>query len=200
MLFWHCHKLYFLRCALVLLVAFISSVSFSSVVVSQDDPSKEIIVEKSAGSDSLNGDSVVARTKEKAAPFFHKPPMATAIKSLFFTHWHYQAIKDAKNSQGVVRLPSDWELNKENTDDVIDPGPRDVSLGGILYKSDDNWTIWLNGQRITPDAVPPEVLDLRVFDSHIEIKWHDDYTDKIFPIRMRAHERFNLDTRTFLPG
>ncbi len=73
-------------------------------------------------------------------------------------------------------------------------------LGGIVYAREGEWTIWLNGRRITPEAVPKEVLDLRVFEDYIEVKWLDDYTNQIFPLRLRTHQRFNMDTRVFLPG
>ena len=77
---------------------------------------------------------------------------------------------------------------------------REIILGGILYVSDDDWTIWLNGKRVTPKALPKEVIDLKVYDAHIEVKWFDDWTNQIFPIRLKTHQRFNIDTRIFLPG
>ncbi|MBI1301040.1 MAG: hypothetical protein GC137_05185 [Alphaproteobacteria bacterium] len=123
------------------------------------------------------------------------------IPSLFFTFWQSRAIEDAKNAVGTVRPPTDAELDTIPGDDVPrDPGIRNIQLGGIVYEGKEVWTIWLNGQRVTPDSVPKEVLDLRVFDDYIELKWLDEYTNQVFPIRMRAHQRFNLDARMFLPG
>ncbi len=124
------------------------------------------------------------------------------IPSLFFTYWQHEAIQDAKNSRGVVRPPTKAELEaiKKGEDFKPKPGVRDITLGGIVYVKAGDWTVWLNGQRITPDAVPTEILDLRVYKDYIEVKWMDEYTDQVFPIRLRAHERFNLDTRMFLPG
>lgn len=124
------------------------------------------------------------------------------MPSLFFTYWQHQAIKDAKNKRGVVRQPTQQELEAiERGDDLeLDPERRYITLGGIVYKGKDNWTIWLNGKRVTPTAVPEEVLDLRVYKDYIEVKWIDDFTKQIFPIRMRAHQRFNMDMRIFLPG
>jgi len=131
----------------------------------------------------------------------HSQPLSEKMPSLFFTYWQHEAIQDAKNSRGVVRPPTQEELDAINQGEDFrpDPGIRDITLGGIVYVKNGDWTIWLNGQRVTPDAVPEEVLDLRVHKNHIEVKWLDDYTDQVFPIRLRAHERFNLDTRMFLP-
>ncbi len=124
------------------------------------------------------------------------------MSSLFFTYWQHQSIIDAKNSHGKVRPPTEAELKALEEDEVlsIDPERRYVSLGGIVYKTENDWTIWLNGKRVTPDAVPKEVMGLKVFEDYIEVKWLDAYTNSIFPLRLRAHQRFNMDMRIFLPG
>ena len=124
------------------------------------------------------------------------------MSSLFFTYWQHQSIIDAKNSHGRVRPPTKAELAalESGEDFKPDPGRRDISLGGIVYNNDDDWTIWLNGLRVQPDAIPKEVLSLEVFKDYIEVKWHDKYTNKIYPLRLRSHQRFNMDMRIFLPG
>lgn len=124
------------------------------------------------------------------------------IPSLFFTYWQHRAILQAQRSRGVVRPPTKAELDALDRGDDFqpDPGVRNITLGGIVFAHKDDWVIWINGVRVTPDAVPKEVIDLRVFKDYIEIKWHDDYTNQIFPLRLRANQRFNLDARIFLPG
>lgn len=129
------------------------------------------------------------------------------MPSVLFTYWEHTAIKEAKRARGSVRAPTAEELARDlskGEGDVakIKPPPeeRDIKLGGIVFNSQADWTIWLNGKRVTPNAVPEEVLDLRVFSEYIELKWFDDYTNQIFPIRLRTNQRFNIDTRIFLPG
>lgn len=129
-------------------------------------------------------------------------PSIDKMSSLFFTYWQHQSIIDAKNSHGKVRPPTEAELKALEEDLPLntDPERRYVTLGGIVYKTENDWTIWLNGKRVTPDAVPKQVLDLRVFKDYIEVKWLDEYTNSIYPLRLRAHQRFNMDMRIFLPG
>lgn len=131
---------------------------------------------------------------------------AESYPSLLFTYWEQVAIEDARRSRGLNRAPTDAELMRDlQTDDDgerVKPPPeaRNIALSGIAYKASKNWTIWLNGKRVTPDAIPEEALDLKVFKEYIEIKWYDEYTNRIIPIRLRPHQRFNIDTRIFLPG
>lgn len=123
------------------------------------------------------------------------------IPSILFTYWEYTAIQEAKKSRGSFKDPDDvpiedFEMEEEN----IQPGNRDIRLSGIVFKSSKDWTIWLNGQRITPVAVPKEIIDIKVYEEYIEVKWFDNYTKQILPIRLRPHQRFNIDSRIFLPG
>lgn len=130
-----------------------------------------------------------------------KPFSPAKIRSLFFTHWQHEALMDAKRSRGNVRPPTQSELNALGTPgETVKPENRDIALNGIVFVNDADWTIWINGMRVTPSAIPREVIDLRVFKEYIEVKWLDDYTNQIFPIRLRTHQRFNLDARIFLPG
>lgn len=130
------------------------------------------------------------------------------IPSILFTYWEYTAIIDAKNARGTPRGVTEEELRREMEkslkpeEERIKPPPeeRDISLGGIAYTTKKDWTIWLNGQRITPDAMPKEIIDLQVYRHYVDMKWMDDYTLRVYPIRLRAHQRFNLDSRIFLPG
>lgn len=127
--------------------------------------------------------------------------------SILFTHWEHVAIQDARRYVGDTRNVTDSELAKdlkqrEDIGEKIKPPPeeREIRLSGIVFHGKADWAIWLNEERITPDAIPKEVMDLRVYKEYIEFKWFDEYTNQIFPIRLRPHQRFNIDTRIFLPG
>lgn len=125
------------------------------------------------------------------------------IPSVLFTYWEHTAIMEAKSARGSVRPPTEAELAASVPDEEGRPKPppeeRELRLAGIVYVRHGDWTIWLNEKRVTPTAVPPEAIDLEVYKEFIELKWHDDYTNQIFPIRLRPHQRFNLDARIFLP-
>jgi hypothetical protein len=117
------------------------------------------------------------------------------MKPTFFTLYQYLLLEEAK--QGI--MIGHVDLGDEAVEDRP-RGIREISLGGIAYNSEDSWTVWLNGKRITPKALPEEVKELKVKKDHIEIRWYDAFSDQIFPIRLRPHQRFNLDGRIFLPG
>lgn len=114
-----------------------------------------------------------------------------AMPSLFFSIWEHDLVRDARRGLNT----------RDSSDDGVDVvSPRDISLGGIVYAGKSDWTIWLNNVRISPTRIPTEVMDLKVFRDYIELEWFDATTNQIFPIRLRPHQRFNLDSRIFLPG
>lgn len=123
------------------------------------------------------------------------------VGSLFFTPWQYALLQESK--RGFLARPPDQgevEDTLQGTPEQKVKGIRELSLSGIVYINAQDWTVWLNGQRLKPDALPPELLDIKVHEGHVELKWFDEWTNLIYPVRLRPHERFNLDTRIFLPG
>lgn len=120
------------------------------------------------------------------------------VESLLFTAWQHALLQEAKI--GFTTRAPDSSSDGGASAQGGEPGIRELSLGGIAFYTPTRWTVWMNSVRITPDAIPDQVLDIKVSRSHIDIKWFDRYTNRIYPVRLRPHERFNLDSRIFLPG
>lgn len=125
------------------------------------------------------------------------------IGTLVFTLWQHSLLQQAKQSF-TTRNVTQEEIDRAKSGELEDiekpKGLRELSLSGILYKGKDDWVVWLNGQRLAPNALPKQVMDIKVSENHIDLKWFDEYSNLIYPVRMRPHQRFNLDSRIFLPG
>lgn len=121
------------------------------------------------------------------------------LETLFFSLWQHSLLQDAKQ-KFRTRPPDASELATAADQGPKPRGHREISLGGIVYVNAEEWTVWLNNERITPKALPKEVLDIKVHRHYIELKWIDSYNNLIYPVRIRPHQRFNLDSRIFLPG
>lgn len=135
------------------------------------------------------------------------------MRSLLYNEWEHGALLDAIAARSYIDVEAykKRSLGGSGAGGGVDPfgantpaevinSIRELSLGGILYSSKKEWTIWLNGQRVTPQSKPEEVVGLKVFEDYIELKWLDQKTLKVYPIRLRPHQRFNLDNNLFLPG
>lgn len=131
---------------------------------------------------------------------------ASQVPPLFWNETELAIIDQVK--KGVIQiapmsedafedLPQTAPQNMPNARYIA---PRELTLSGLLYHSDDSWIIWLNGMRITPNKKPDELRNIRVEKEFVELKWYDAVTDKVYPVRLRPHQKFSIDLKTFLPG
>lgn len=129
------------------------------------------------------------------------------IPSLFFTEQQYLVLQNAMN--GFEQNMDMSALRNQSGGELLDTLPdgdnpfaafREISLSGIVYNSAEDWIVWLNKQRLTPKRLPPQIQDIKVQKEFVDIKWYDQQTKQLIPIRLRPNQRFNLDTRIFLPG
>lgn len=160
----------------------------------------------------LNGDIIEENTDTSESKIASINP--NNMRSLMYNAWEHAAVNDALSARDHIDVEAYRKRTlggePSTTDGVdefgadkpaeIDNSLREISLSGILYTSKKDWTIWLNGQRVTPNSKPEEVVGIKVFKDYIELKWFDKKSLQIYPIRLRSHQRFNLDNNLFLPG
>ncbi|HRK97485.1 MAG: hypothetical protein KDJ26_02335 [Alphaproteobacteria bacterium] len=141
--------------------------------------------------------------KEIKAKYKKQIYVRSQVPSLFFTSSQHALLREARVGFNT-RVPTLQDLH--DAGDPNDPNYRppvslrELALAGILYNSDQDWIVYLNKTRITPDAIPSEIVDIKVFKDYIELRWFDQISNQIFPVRLRPNQRFNLDARVFLPG
>ena len=128
------------------------------------------------------------------------------FSSLFYTDDEYALLLESLR----VRVAPSRRKSDDDKEDLTflpppppkieTPPPKILHLSGIIYTSPKDWTLWLNGQRVVPGKLPDHARAMSVTKEYADIKWHDTKSNQIFSVRMRPHQRFNIDTRTFMPG
>jgi hypothetical protein len=122
------------------------------------------------------------------------PVMANAAQdSLFFTQDELVAISRA--NRGYVAKKDDvvQKATEDATTAPVDRGRRVIKLSGIVYQGPKEWTIWLNGQRVTPKNIPNQVSGLTVDADHILLKWYDTAEQRLVTVTLHPHQKYNLD-------
>jgi len=141
--------------------------------------------------------------KEIKAKYKKQVYVRSQVPSVFFTAPQHALLREARIGFNT-RVPTLQDLKDQA--DPNDPNyrppvaMREISLSGIVYNSPDDWTIYLNKNRITRETIPAEVIDVKVYKDYIELKWFDAQTNQVYPIRLRPNQKFNLDVKVFLPG
>ncbi|MDE2029938.1 MAG: hypothetical protein KGI97_05160 [Alphaproteobacteria bacterium] len=54
------------------------------------------------------------------------------------------------------------------------PGTGNLSLGAIFYYGADDWTVWLRGERWTPETRRKDIRILTVAPDRVRLAWRDD--------------------------
>ena len=182
-------------------------VAFAQEAGGAVSPSSNVAVVTSSSVTQLPLEVIILRGVERELKEKYKKNIfyASNIPSVVFTPSQYALLSEARigfNAK-IPLLKNGKPANNPDPDDPNyrpPPSVRKLQLGGIVFNTPDEWTIYLNGKRITPDLLPSEAVDLRVYKDFIELRWFDVQTNKIFPVRLRPNQTFNLDARVFLPG
>lgn len=131
---------------------------------------------------------------------------ATPRESIFFSAEDLETILQA--SEGNVESVADVDGEDEDgatteeakKEEPVDRGRRILTLSGIVYQSAQDWTVWLNGERVTPKNIPENVRGLVVQSDYIRLRWFDKANNRIVNITLRPHQHYNLDFDTISPG
>jgi hypothetical protein len=113
--------------------------------------------------------------------------------SFFLTPAEIAAIKTAMAGSGM--------MGGDISVAVPVPQHRVISVSGLLYRSPKDWIVWMNGQKVTPEKLLPEIVDIKIdSSSHMRLKWYDIGLDKVIAITLRPHQTYDIVTGVLLPG
>ena len=133
-------------------------------------------------------------------PFRMDSPYEVFDNSLMFTDAELlkiRALLAGVNNELIDETENDAGEGEEKN---ATPVRRLIQLSGIAYSNPDRWMIWLNGQRLTPGNLLPEIVDLKVYKNYIDLKWFDRGLRKIIKIRMRPNQIYDITSGVMLPG
>lgn len=95
------------------------------------------------------------------------PGIGTPLTSLLFTDHEIELINEA-----LAGGPEEEQSAAPAAPRVVKQpvGPTLLHLSAIVYFSPSSWTIWLNGERVTPDRWPKHIEALAVERDSIQVK------------------------------
>ncbi len=128
------------------------------------------------------------------------PPNDSSFLSRFlFSQEEIEKLKQALGG-AFKRAPEVPQSAEQDDDAPAAEYPRIVSMSGLIYTGPQDWTFWLNGVRVTPDKMMDELQNLYVTKHYIDFSWLDRQTNQLYPLRLRPHQSFHLDTKVFFTG
>jgi len=80
------------------------------------------------------------------------------------------------------------------------PARRVIRVAGVFYRSPKDWVVWMNNQKVTPDNLLPEIVDISVKpSSKVSLQWYDVGLNKVLSITLRPHQTYDITTGILLP-
>ncbi len=119
------------------------------------------------------------------------------ISSLFFTPNQLAAI--ARANQGFIAPKESYDPNNQSNRPQ-DPGPRVVTLAGIVYQGPKDWTVWLNDERVTPKNIPDHIMGITVEKDKVHLRWMDIANQRVVNITLQSNQKYLLDSDQIVPG
>lgn len=128
------------------------------------------------------------RAKEEAARVAAEIAARPAFsKSLLFTDLELDTIRKAEAGRNVQ--------STKNIESVeLIPIDRKIWLQGIFYQAPNNWIIWLNGYKLTPYYMLPEIRGIRVEQDRVSLEWFDIGKNGIINITLQPHQVYDIVT------
>lgn len=184
-----------------------ASVAIDDIQNLQPDLAAELGVDSEEYKGKAPEEILLIKVQEQMRKELHRlDTLQPDIPSLFFTPPQYELLRSA-----ITGFDQNLDLAglRTKAGDLFDALPddadafasaREIALDGVVYNGADDWIVWLNNQRLTPKRLPTQVQAIIVHKDYVDLKWFDHQTKQLIPVRMRPSQRFNLDTRLFLPG
>ena len=79
------------------------------------------------------------------------------------------------------------------------PQIRRITLSGIIYRNPSDWLIWINGHKVVPGRLLPEMVSIKVHEDNVHLKWFDIGFNGVIDITIKPHQTYDIVTGIMLP-
>ncbi len=114
--------------------------------------------------------------------------------SFFFSPLEIADIEQAL--EGHVRKSTGTD-----TTDAPIPQHRVIQLSGVYYRSPGDWVVWMNGQKVTPANLLPQIVSIHVSpSSRVHLQWYDIGLNQVLALTLRPNQTYDITSGVLLPG
>ena len=74
------------------------------------------------------------------------------------------------------------------------PIDRKIKLSGIYYQAEGHWIVWMNGYKLVPGRLLPEIQEIRVNRDEVFLRWYDIGLNDIISLTLRPNQIYDIVT------
>lgn len=111
--------------------------------------------------------------------------------TLLFSPAELSALREAAAGQRTSTAGLQSETDKV---DLI-PIDRKIRLGGVFKRDDsDFWILWMNGHKLHPGYLFPEIQKIKVEKEEVYLEWYDIGLNDVIKLTMRPNQVYDIVT------
>ena len=80
------------------------------------------------------------------------------------------------------------------------PPPADIHLGAVLYYGPGDWTLWIDGEKWTPDTRRADLQIVEVTPDEVHLDWLKAPNDPARAITLRPYQTYQVATGGVVEG
>lgn len=120
------------------------------------------------------------------------PDAAASLTEKFKDSFFLSVIDIELIRKALVGKVTDPEILKE---DAPVPVKETIEVSGILYRGPGDWIVWLNGEKLTPQKLLPQITEITVESAEsVSLRWYDGNRKKIVPVTLRPRQVYDVQT------
>jgi hypothetical protein len=73
-------------------------------------------------------------------------------------------------------------------------GQGDIHLGAVMYYGTNDWTLWLQGEKWTPETSRDDLRVLEVTATAVRLSWRDEEDKTTREITLKPNESYQIST------
>lgn len=73
-------------------------------------------------------------------------------------------------------------------------GQGDIHLGAVMYYGPHDWTLWLQGEKWTPETTRNNLHVLNVTANDVRLSWQDESNSAVHEITLRPNQAYQIAT------
>jgi hypothetical protein len=77
---------------------------------------------------------------------------------------------------------------------ALPAGKGDIHLGAVLYFGPHDWTVWLQGEKWTPETVREDLEILEVMPTEVRVSWRNPEAPEPLELALKPNQSYRIAT------
>ncbi len=126
--------------------------------------------------------------------------LLTAVAGIGTTNVSYAQNPEAPPTVSLFLTPEEYKEAEILAQRIQPAGKGDVHLGAILYFGKDDWSVWLQGEKHTPETARDDIRILKVTPQNVTLSVSPDDGSTPIDVTLAPNQSYRISTKKIISG